>query len=251
MYRSTRTDAIVIRRERLAEFHKNLTLLTADLGLLRATAFGAYKGQSTLRMASEPFTRSLVSLYHDPVRGTYKVTEMEVRESYEGVRGDFGRVCAASLWAEVAQRSLGGGDSTGELYRLFVRCLRHLDGCDAASTPYLTAQYLWRFLTLAGYMPDSGRCERCGARWAQDAACFFEPAGHAFLCSSCARPSALPLSAGARRYLEASSALPLEEALRARLADRSLRDLEACLFAAVQAVLEGELKTLRFQGALP
>ncbi len=52
MYRSISTQAIVIRRERSGEFHKNLTLLTSDLGLINATAYGAYKMHSRLRMGS-------------------------------------------------------------------------------------------------------------------------------------------------------------------------------------------------------
>ena len=58
MYRSISTQAIVIRRERLGEFHKSLTLLTSDLGLISATAYGAYKMHSHLRVGSEPFTWS-------------------------------------------------------------------------------------------------------------------------------------------------------------------------------------------------
>ena len=51
MERSISTNAIIIRRERFGEFHKGLTLLTSDLGLVSATAYGAYKMQSRLRYA--------------------------------------------------------------------------------------------------------------------------------------------------------------------------------------------------------
>jgi len=75
MYRSISTQAIVIRRERLGEFHKSLTLLTSDLGLITATAYGAYKMHSHLRVGSEPFTWSSTVLYHNPVKKSYKVTD--------------------------------------------------------------------------------------------------------------------------------------------------------------------------------
>ena len=100
-FRTVSTSAIVIRRERMGESHKDLVLLTADLGLVRATAYGAWKMHSTLRTGSEPFAHSLARLYHDPVRNTYKVTDLEVRESFDGLRADLGRIEAASLWAEV------------------------------------------------------------------------------------------------------------------------------------------------------
>ena len=88
MYRSISTQAIVIRRERIGEFHKSLALLTADLGLITATAYGAYKSHSRLRLGSEPFTWSAVHLYHNPVRKSYKVTDLEIRASFEGLQAD-------------------------------------------------------------------------------------------------------------------------------------------------------------------
>jgi DNA repair protein RecO (recombination protein O) len=249
MYRSIATDAVVIRRERLGEFHKSLTLLTSSLGLITATAFGAYKTRSSLRMGSEPLTHSRVRLYLDPVRRSYKVTELDVRESFEGVRGDIEKICAASLWAEVAQRSLGAGETSDALYALFTGCLRLLDPSDAPPAPYLTVQFLWRFLSLAGYVPDPTSCDGCGSRLEGESVSFFDPSASVFLCGRCARPSSAPLPAGARRYLGASEALSLSAAAVIRLEGESLRLLERCLLSAVQSVLEGELKSLRVLGA--
>jgi DNA repair protein RecO (recombination protein O) len=249
MYRSIATDAVVIRRDRMGDFHKILTLLTSGLGLITATAFGAYKTRSSLRMGSEPLTHSHARLYLDPVRRSYKVTELEVRESFEGVRGDIEKICAASLWAEVAQRSFGAGETSDALYTLFTGCLRLLDPSDAPPAPYLTVQFLWRFLCLSGYVPDPKSCNRCGSRLDAEAVSFFEPSGSVFLCGRCARPSSASLPAGARRYLGASERLPLAEAAVIRLEGESLRQLETCLLAAVQSVLEGELKSLRVLGA--
>ncbi len=249
MYRSTATDAVVIRRERLGEFHKSLTLLTSGLGVITATAFGAYKARSTLRMGSEPLTHSHVLLYHDPVRRSYKVTELEVKESFEGVRRDIEKVCAAFLWAEVAQRSFGAGETSPALYELFTDCLRALDPASAPQARSVTIQFLWRFLALSGYAPDTSSCDRCGKRLGPEQAAFFEASGSAFLCGGCARPSSIALPAGARRFLAASERLPVAEAVEVRLEGRSFGALEKCLLAAVQSVLEGELKSLRVLGA--
>ncbi len=248
MYRSIKTEAVVLRRERLGEIHKQLTLLTSDLGLITATAFGAYKTRSALRMGSEPFTRSRASLYHDPVRRSYKVTELDVQDSFDGVRRDLERICAASLWAEIAQRSFGAGETSDSLFHLFTGCLGLLDGAGAPPPSYATVQFLWRFLRLAGYVPDPAACDRCGRRLEADPAAFFDPTGTVFLCGSCARPSSLPVSGGARRYLAVSEGMPLEEAAAIRLEDESLGALEACLLAAAQSVLEGELRSLRVRG---
>ncbi len=242
MYRSISTDAIVIRRERLGEFHKRLTLLTSDLGLITAAAYGAFKMQSRLRLGSEPFTCSRVQLYHDPVKRTYKVTEMEITATFDGLQSSLSRMAAASLWAEIAQKSYGAGDLAGHLYPLLLASLAFLNAAEPSEETYVSAQFLWRFLGLAGYQPDTTVCDRCGTRLAQGA--FL--GGGALLCAACAPPGAPSIPAGALRYLDATADMGLEQAMAVRLDQASLHALGRALPLMVQAVLEGELTSLRW-----
>ncbi|MCX7028882.1 MAG: DNA repair protein RecO [Spirochaetes bacterium] len=247
-FRNLSTPAIVIRRERMGESHKGLVLLTADLGLVHAAAYGAWKMHSALRTGSEPFAHSLARLYHDPVKNTYKVTDLEVRESFEGLRTDLGRIEAASLWAEVVLKSIAAGETTGGLYRLLLACLRALEAGGADRAPYATAQFLWRFLDLAGYRPDASACERCGRAFgeAEGAAWLAAPGGIA--CGACAGGAGLPLSAGARRYLEATRDLDLAASLAISLDPSSLAGLGKALQHAIRGVLETDLASLRSLG---
>jgi DNA repair protein RecO (recombination protein O) len=249
MYRSISTLAIVLRRERLGEFHKALVLLTSDLGLLSATAYGAYKMQSRLRMGSEPFTCSRVLLYRNPVKDSYKVTDLEILETFTKLQEDLSRLANASLWAEVVLKSYGGGEVSQRLFQLFRDSLRLLDAANARQQPYLTVQFLWRFLSLAGYQPGIDACDLCEASL-DDAACaFFAPQRNSLLCEECGRDIGDPFPAGARRYLAASQSLPLERAADIRLDSGGLRALEDSLPRMVQAVLEKELICLRYIGA--
>ncbi len=246
MFRSIVTPAIVIRRERFGEQHKSLTLLTADRGLLQAMAWGAWRMQSRLATGSEPFTHCLARLYHNPVKNTYKVTELEIRDGFEGLRRDLDRISAASLWAEVCLRSIAAGETSSGLYRLMLGCLRQLDA--GAAAPYVTCQFLWRFLDLAGYRPDPSSCEHCGrlfadaetARWA----------GGALRCGSCASPGARELEPGGRRYLSMTQAMGLEPAMAVSLDGASLLALTATLHAMIRDVLETDLRSLTVAGTV-
>ena len=249
MYRNISTHAIVIRRERLGEFHKNLLLLTSDLGLLTATAYGAYKMHSALRLGSEPFTASRALLYHNPVKNTYKVMELDIVESFAGLQGDLGRMSAASLWAEVVQKSYGAGETSDTLFRLLLEGLRILQDSDASLQPYLTIQFLWRFLTLAGYLPELERCERCSLPLRPAEPAFYSPSLNAVVCAHCGADHGYALSAGALRYLAASRGRGLREASQVRLEASSLRALREVLPRIVQGVLEGELKSLSSLGS--
>jgi DNA repair protein RecO (recombination protein O) len=246
MFRCITTDAIVIRRERMGEYHKNLLLLTSDLGLVTASAFGAYKMQSRLRMGSEPFTYSRASLYHNPVKKTYKVTELDVMRSFEFLQKDLPRISAVSLWAEIVRTSYGAGETSAALFTLFLGCLRRLETCEASGAPYVTSQFLWRFLSLAGYRPDAVVCDRCGKRFGPSESVSYESSANGFLCGSCAGFSSLPVLPGVLRYLEATSSLPLESAMEVKLDAAALRGLEELQFRAIRSVLEAEPVPYRF-----
>jgi DNA repair protein RecO (recombination protein O) len=249
MYRCISTQAIVIRRERYGEFHKSLSLLTADLGLISATAYGAYKMQSRLRMGSEPFTWSRTLLYHNPVKNTYKVTDLEIRGSVAGLQSDLSRLAAASLWAEVVQKSYGAGETSGMLFRLFLDALALLENAEERREPYITLQFLWRFLSLAGYQPDIGSCDGCGSPIGDTRPAHYSPRANAVFCADCGASMGDPIPAGALRYLEATRALPLERAVAVQLEPAGLRALRGALPRMVQSVLEGELASLPWVGA--
>jgi len=248
MYRSVCTQAIVLRRERLGEFHKSLALLTEDRGLVYATAYGAYKAHSRLRLGSEPFTFSLVRLYNNPVKQSFKVMELEIRETFGSLTRDLSRITAASLWAEVVLKSYGAGETSDRLFNLFLESLHALDRADGRNEPSVTIQFLWRFLALAGYQPDLDSCGRCGAALAD------RPAGYlttdnALVCGSCDPSARNVLPPGALRYLAFSSRAPLDRAVEITLEPAGLRALRHVLPLMAQAVLEGELVTLRQAGA--
>ena len=244
MYRSISTQAIVIRRARVGEFHKSLSLLTTDLGLISAMAYGAYKTQSRLRLGSEPFTCSTALLYHNPVKKSYKVTELEIASSYEGLQGDLGRLAAASLWAEIVQRSFGAGEFSGGLFELFRDCLAALEHADPAPAQCATLQFLWRFLSLAGYQPNLSVCESCGAPLGERGA-RYAAHSHGFRCAACA-PSGAVIPPGCLRYLAATQELAVPQAAAVQLEERARNVLTDALLGVVQSVLEGPLASIRW-----
>jgi DNA repair protein RecO (recombination protein O) len=244
MYRSISTQAIVIRRERTGEFHKGLSLLTADLGLIHATAYGAYKAQSRLRLGSEPFTWSAARLYHNPVRKSYAVTDLDIHDSFEGLQRDFFRLAAASLWAEVVQKSFGAGELSGDLFGLFRDSLQLLERAAEGLDSYVSIQFLWRFLSLAGYQPDLGSCDSCGARLGERGPAWYVPRSHSLQCAACGSHAGLPLPVGSLRYLGMTREMQLGAAAAVTMEEASRAALHETLLGMVQSVLEGPLASM-------
>ena len=164
MSRASVTEALILRASRVGEYHKQLLLLTPDTGLVKALAFGAFKGKSRLVSASDPYSHARIHLYRNPVRDLLKITDIEVIHTYEGLRNDLERSYAAALLAELVAASYGGG---GPDYRypfgLLRRCLMVLETGDARAGRRTVFQFLLRFLLHAGFLGSPGECGRCGA----------------------------------------------------------------------------------------
>ena len=156
-------------------------------------------------------------------------------------------MAAASLWAEVCLKSYAAGETSDELFQLFLGALHLLDTAETRTEPYVTIQFLWRFLSLAGYQPVTDACCQCGAPFHEKSASF-SPAIHGFLCSNCVPANGRSVPAGALRYLAASGQLPLSSAAGITLDAAGLSALRHAMPLMVQAVLEGSWSRFEAQG---
>jgi DNA repair protein RecO (recombination protein O) len=245
MFRTSTTEAIVLRKVRVGEIHKALTLLTPDAGLLSVMAHGAFKIGSRFGTVSEPFTIIRAYLYHDPVKNQYKLTDAECLRALEGIRHSVARFYVASLWAEVVLKSYAAGGSFASLYRLLAEALVLLEGELEAGLTALSVQVLFRFLELSGQRPELEHCALCGTAHEEHSRSYLSREEGAFVCSACATPGSLSLPAGSRRYLLGTLSLPLSQAVRVRLEDEALRSLKEAAYFLVQSGLETGLNAIR------
>ena len=245
MVRTSTTEAVVLRKIRIGEIHKALTLFSPENGLLSAIAHGAFKMKSKLRTASEPFHVIRVYLYHNPVSDQYKITDIESLNALDGIRRSVERYYAASLWAEVIIKSYGGGESFGVPYRLLVDSLSLLEHAQQRCITNLTCQYLMRFLDILGQRPDFEHCGICASGFDTQSGVYLSREERVLVCHRCAKPSAMYLPAGARRYLGSTLKMPLEVAVRIGLEDRSLQAVKEAAYFLVQATLETNLNALK------
>ncbi|MBA7681348.1 DNA repair protein RecO [subsurface metagenome] len=244
MFRNYSTPAIVIRKTRVGEIHKSLTLMTRG-GLIRALAHGAYKIKSRFRIASEPYSYLKVYLYHEPVKDQYKITDIEMIDLFEGIRESLVKFYTASLWAEVTLKSFGGGTGSAEIFELLLDALHCLDECRAGREIMVSIQFLWRFLSIMGYGPALNTCYHCGTAIGQNEASFFSENFSAFLCRGCAGSEALILLPGGRRYLEVTTGRPFRSAARVGLEEESVSALRKILYRFIQMVLEASLNSIK------
>ncbi len=245
MQRSSSTPAIVLRKARVGEIHKSLTLLTPGRGLLQVMAYGALKIGSRMSTASEPFHLLKAWLYHDPVKDQYKLTDVESLQAHDELRRSVAKFYTASLWAETCLKSYGGGQESASLFELLAESLSLLGRQPEGRELFLSAQFLARFLAVSGHRLDLEQCGRCDLDFEPQASVYVSREEGVLVCASCRGEGAyLGLPPGARRYLAATFGLPLAQAAAVGLEQASLAALRASLYLLVQASLEAPLKSL-------
>ena len=162
MYRNYVKEALFLKKYRIGEIHKGVVILTPDAGLVHTIAHGALKLKSRLRTATEPFTYSKVYLYRNPVKDSYEIKDIEVKESFDYLYKSLVKFYTASLISEIVLKSFGGGRESENIFGLLLDCLRILNARKETEAVYVSCQFIWRFLTTSGLKPDISYCSQCG-----------------------------------------------------------------------------------------
>ena len=245
MGRNFRSEAIILRNNRFGEIHKGLTLLSPEHGLLSAVAYGAYSAKGKLRSITNPLCSGTAFLYRDPVKDSLKITDMDCREFFEGIRADLAKFFTASVWLETVLKTFGGDAQS--IFSLLHGCLRLLDGSSGGKTTRLMVQFLWRYLELSGAAPDTQACTGCGRPRESSEALVFTRGGQGFFCAACASggPAAASLSAGALNYLAYCARFPLEKAADVSLDAGALAALKTTLFHLIEELAGGQLNSIK------
>ena len=205
-------------------------------------AYGAAKTTSRLRLATLLFINADLRLYRDPVKDHYKITEITCLDDFGGIRASVPRYFAASLWAEVVLRSPGAAEPA-DLYALLLDCLLALHSSDLAVQRGLSAQFIWRYLYLAGLQPDLHGCAACDRPLAPSVAGYLSERYGDIRCADCSALSDAAFSAGARAYLSHTQKLPPARAAAVRLQDD--RGLSNVLYRMVQRAVDAPLAALQ------
>ena len=125
MSRNFRTEGIVLRNYRFGEIHRGVTLLSPEYGILQAVAYGACSAKGKLRSITNPLCAGTFFLYRDPVKDAIKITDVDCREFFEGVRAAIVKFFTASVWLETVIKTFGG--DAEEVFSLLGGSLRLLD----------------------------------------------------------------------------------------------------------------------------
>jgi len=233
-----RDNAVVLRRHKLGEADRIVTLLTRQYGLVRAVAKGVRRTRSKFGARLEPFAHIDVQLH--PGRNLDVVTQVHTLDAFGAdIVDDYARYTAACAVLETAERLAGEERAPAlRLHRLTVGALRAVGEHKRAPELILDA-FLLRAMEFAGWAPSVGDCARCATPGPHRA---FHVAVGGAVCVHC-RPAGAVMPAPG--VLELMDALWRGEWECAETAAESVRRQAGGLIAAhLQWHLERRLRTL-------
>lgn len=252
MNRSRQLRAAILRIVPFGETHASVDLLTAEEGLVPAVAWGLGARRSSLRGRVVPFARGTVWLYRDPRQERAKITDMQVDRYALSASEDLGRYYHASLWAEIASRSLAAGGDPGaadgaDAWHLMDEALDLLEVREV-EVKRISLLFLWRYLGLLGVQADPDSSVVTGRPFREGETRYFDRREGGFVGVTRAPAGAAALGAGAARLLARALSEPLSDLVRIDIGDGEQRALFAALIGAIEEAIGRDLNTVKVAG---
>ncbi len=243
--RTYKTEAVVLKQTPLGEADRILTLLTPDLGKVRAVAKGVRRTKSRLAGHLELLSHTSVSLSMG--RNLDTLNEAQGLNRFRAIRDDLQRGTKGLSIAELMDAFSTEGAAS---HSLFHRILSTLSWLESAQNPDLLVRHFEMHLLVdSGYEPEIINCVECREK--------LEPADHLFapmsggaLCPSCRKhsnESLIPLSMNAMkvfRFLRRESRYDKVDALE--VAASLVTEMERLLRNYIRFILEKDLKSAEF-----
>jgi DNA repair protein RecO (recombination protein O) len=241
--RVTRSRAIVLRRRRLGEADRIVTLLTPARGKVDAVAKGVLRPRSKLAGHLEPASHVEVLLAQG--RSLDVLTQAETVEAYPATRADLDRLGTAMYLVEVTDRLTVEHADAGAAFELLHAALVRLERGDGVHL--LTRSFEMHLLEAAGFRPEWEVCIGCGTVVGPPEA-YWSAVGGGVVCPTCVHthPEAGPIDLTALKVLRAIQRAPHEEAARIRLTPLLAASLERVMHDLVRSVAERDLASQHF-----
>ena len=238
------TDAIVLSRFDFGEADRILTLITPDMGKIKAIAKGVRRPTSRIGGSLEPFAELRVALARG--RTFDVVTQVSVGHAWLRLRDSLEPAATAWYIAELADRSLEERHAAEPLYLLLRRAYELLD---AGMAPGRVARwYEMHLLDELGMRPEVDRCVECDRVVEADERFRWVPPLGGIVCQRCPGPpyERAGLTLEALKLVKAYQRLDIAALAALRLAEATEREVETALRDFVRISLERDARSLAF-----
>jgi len=251
--RNYQTEAIVIKKTKLGEADRILTLYTPHLGKIQAVAKGVRRPRSKMAGHLELLTHSLVSLARG--RNLDTITGSQTINSFISLKSNLQLTSYALYTVELIDQFTAPHIENYPLFQLLLKTMHHL--CQE-SNEIILRYFELHLLNLVGYRPQLGQCVSCHSQL-QPITNSFSPSAGGVICPNClkSQPLTYPLSASALKVMRWLQGSDFGAASKLKMNPELSRELDEVMRGQLKYLLEREVKstawldTLRGQTTTP
>ena len=236
---------LIIREQTIGESDRLVTLLTGDLGLVRAFVRRAKTIKNQNLSATSLFVYGEFSLYRG--RDAYVVDAANPIEIFFDLRADIERLALAQYFAQLTNFLGAEEQPAPETLRLVLNAL-HLLCKGEKDTRIIKSAVEMRMLTLGGYMPNLLACYRCGTY--ESDPMFFDVEEGCIYCKDCFRNNALTVPLGVVSALRYICLSDIAKVYSFTLSDDNLNTLSEVCEKYLLSRIDHKLTTLEFYKSL-
>ena len=238
--RTYQTEAIIIKKTKLGEADRILTLYTPELGKIQAVAKGVRRPKSKLAGHLELLTHSLVSLARG--RNLDTITGSQTINSFLPLRSDLELTAYALYAVELVNQFTADHIENLPLFRLLLETMEQL--CQARNSELVLRHFELHLLNEVGYRPQLQQCVACRQLLKPVTNSFCSSAG-GMLCPNCrqCQPLTQPLSVNALKVLRLLQRSDYRTVSRLKINLELSHELEAVMRDYLKYLLEREVKS--------
>jgi DNA repair protein RecO (recombination protein O) len=245
--RTYQTEAIIIKKIKLGEADRILTLYTPNLGKIRAVAKAVRRPRSKLAGHLELLTHSLVSLARG--RNIDTIIGSQTINSFMSLKTDLWLTSCSLYATELVDQFTADGVENSPLFQLLLETMHWL--CQGGDNELTLRYFELHLLNEVGYRPQLQQCVSCHSLLKPTANSFCSSAG-GVLCPDCSLSQSLtyPLSVNALKVLRFLQDNDYSNASRLKLAPELSREVAGVTRDYVKYLLERDVKSAAWLDAL-
>jgi len=238
--RNYQTEAIIIKKIKLGEADRILTLYTPYLGKIRAVAKGVRRPKSKMAGHLELLTHSLVSLARG--RNLDTITGSQTINSFLPLKSDL-KLTSCGLYAtELVDQFTADHIENRPLFQLLLETMHRL--CRGGDNELVLRYFELHLLNQVGYRPQLQQCVSCHQPLEPTTNSFCPGAG-GMLCPSCCQtqPLTRPVSVNALKVLRLLQSSDYDTVVKLKMDSELSHQLEMVMRDYLRYLLEREVKS--------
>lgn len=157
-----KTEAIVLNKWDCRETSLIVNFYTRDYGKVTGLLKGIRTEPDKFASTMEHFSHNEIIFYRKVKSSLHLVSQCDLRNNFQLIRGDIMRVTAANMIIEMLDEIMPLEDKNEEIFDLAFACLKELE--TNYNPDKITTIFKIKILALSGFKPHFDSCVCCGMR---------------------------------------------------------------------------------------